>query len=76
MFIALVGCTHTGQNTSTTSYLKISEKKYSDDYKEAWIMAYNPYDSKRKDSIKIIVEDLMVWNLIEKTESILHLIVK
>lgn len=69
MVIALVvGCNQNGSFTSTTSYLKVIEKQHSSDYKEAWIMAYNPSNSKEKekDAIKIIVEEPMVWNLIEK----------
>ncbi|WP_239633556.1 hypothetical protein [Paenibacillus sp. H1-7] len=63
--VVLGGCTD-GSYTSTTSYLKVTDKKYSDDYKEAWIMAYNPYDSEKKNVIKIVVEEPVVWNLIEK----------
>ncbi|ULL14756.1 hypothetical protein DVH26_10020 [Paenibacillus sp. H1-7] len=29
-------------------------------------MAYNPYDSEKKNVIKIVVEEPVVWNLIEK----------
>ncbi|MBB3132138.1 hypothetical protein FHS19_006865 [Paenibacillus rhizosphaerae] len=66
--LALVGCTHhrDGSYTSASSYIKVIDKETSSDYKEAWIMAYNPYNSEEKDPMKIIVREPMVWNLIEK----------
>lgn len=59
--LTLSACSH----TSTTSYLQIVEKGYSDDYKEAWIIAFDPNNQTKNESIKIIVAEPMVWNLIE-----------
>ncbi len=50
---------------STGSQIHVIEKGYSDDYKESWIMAYDPKNSTKDKAIKIIVEEPMVWNLIE-----------
>jgi hypothetical protein len=44
----------------------VIEKSYSKDYKEAWIMAYDPNNSTIEKAIKIMVEEPMVWNLIER----------
>ncbi|MFJ5625502.1 hypothetical protein ACIQD3_23045 [Peribacillus loiseleuriae] len=51
--------------TSTTSYLHVVEKGYSKDYKEAWIIAFNPYNKTKQENVKIMVAEPMVWNLIE-----------
>ena len=59
--ITLSACSH----TSTTSDLQIVEKGYSDDYKEACIIAFDPNNQTKNESIKIIVVEPMVWNLIE-----------
>ena len=53
-----------GPHTSTASYLFVVEKGYSEDYKESWIIAFDPnYDT--QENVKILVEEPMVWNLIE-----------
>ncbi|MDQ0914589.1 hypothetical protein [Paenibacillus sp. V4I5] len=50
---------------STGSQILVIEKDYSDDYKESWIVAYDPNNSNKEKAIKIMVEEPMVWNLIE-----------
>jgi disulfide oxidoreductase YuzD len=67
MTFLLVGCSF-GVPTlkqSTSSQIEVIEKDYSEDYKESWIMAYNPNNSTKDKAIKIIVEEPMVWNLIK-----------
>lgn len=54
-----------GPYTSTASYLHVVEKGYSEDYKEAWIIAFDPNNETKQEAVKIIVEEPMVWNLIE-----------
>lgn len=62
-----VGCSiQGGPYTSVASTIFVIEKNYSEDYKESWIMAYDPNNSTRDKAIKIVVEEPMVWNLIEK----------
>ncbi|WP_216827451.1 hypothetical protein [Alkalihalobacterium elongatum] len=58
-----VGCSAEKTMTSTSSYISVIEKGYSEDYKETWIIAVNP--EIEESEIKIIVEEPMVWNLIE-----------
>lgn len=55
-----------GSNTSTTSYLKVTEKGHSSSYKESWIEAYDPNNDTEDRAFKIIVNEEMVWNLIEE----------
>ncbi len=50
----------------TGSMIEVVNKEYSDDYKEAWIFAFDPYSSTKEEEIKIIIEEPMVWNLIEE----------
>ncbi|MGM0883668.1 MAG: hypothetical protein ACQEXQ_21870 [Bacillota bacterium] len=67
--IFFVGCSQQGgPYKSATSTIIVIEKNYSEDYKEAWIMAYDPNNSARDKAIKIVVEEPMVWNLIEKEQ--------
>ena len=54
-----------GPFTSTTSYLNVVKKGHSKDYKEAWIIAFDPNNNKEQKKIKIMVKEPMVWNLIE-----------
>jgi hypothetical protein len=54
-----------GPYSSTTSDLYVVEKGYSKDYKEAWIIAFDPNDKTKQEKIKIMIEEPMVWNLIE-----------
>ena len=63
--LILSACGQINKYTSTTSYLQIAEKGFSDDYKEAWIIAFDPNNKNKNESIKIIVAEPMVWNLIE-----------
>ena len=63
--LTLSACDQNNEYTSTTSYLQIVEKGYSDDYKEAWIIAFDPNNKNENENIKIIVDEPMVWNLIE-----------
>ncbi|QUW23007.1 hypothetical protein JSQ81_05400 [Sporosarcina sp. Marseille-Q4063] len=61
LVIAACGCPY----TSTTSYLYVVEKGYSEDYREAWIIAFDPNNETNQENVMIIVEEPMVWNLIE-----------
>ncbi|MBP0726970.1 hypothetical protein J5Y03_17570 [Bacillus sp. RG28] len=54
-----------GPFTSTSSYLYVVKKGHSKDYKEVWIIAFNPNNKKEQEKIKIMVKEPMVWNLIE-----------
>ncbi|WP_049681190.1 hypothetical protein [Peribacillus loiseleuriae] len=62
-FLVITACG--GPSSSTTSYLQVVEKGYSKDYKEAWIIAFNPFNITKQEKVKIMVEEPMVWNLIE-----------
>ena len=63
--LTLSACDQNNEYASTASYLQIVEKGYSDDYKEAWIIAFDPNNKNENENIKIIVDEPMVWNLIE-----------
>ncbi|WP_160725606.1 hypothetical protein [Bacillus sp. USDA818B3_A] len=54
-----------GPFRSISSELYVVKKAHSKDYKEAWIIAYDPNSMKGKNEIKIMVQEPMVWNLIE-----------
>ncbi|PFO09414.1 hypothetical protein COJ85_02065 [Bacillus sp. AFS076308] len=54
-----------GPFTSTSSDLYVVKKAHSKDDNEAWIIAYDPNSITEKKEIKILVQELMVWNLIE-----------
>lgn len=62
--IIITGCTGT-PHTSTTSQLFVVEKGHSDDYKEYWIMAFDPNNQTKEEAFKIVVENEMAWNLME-----------
>jgi hypothetical protein len=53
---------------SSASYLKIEAKQHSKDYKQQWIVAINPYN-KTSQQLKILVQDPMVWNLIQLNDT-------
>lgn len=55
-----------GPHTSTTSMLLVVDKGHSSDYEEYWIQAYDPNNQTKEEAFKIIVEEEMVWNLIEE----------
>ncbi len=38
----------------------------SDDYKEYWIIAYDFNNQQKEEAFKILVQEEMVWNLIEE----------
>lgn len=63
--LSMVGCSTQEAITSTTSDILVKEKGYSEDYTETWIIVNNPNDMETKEEYKIIVEEPMVWNLIE-----------
>ena len=50
---------------STASTLMVIEKGQSSNNKEYWIKVYNPNDPD-KEIFKIMIEEKMVWNLIEE----------
>jgi hypothetical protein len=54
-----------GPFSSTSSDLYVVRKAHSKDYKNAWIIAYDPNSIRGKKEIKILVKEPMVWNLIE-----------
>ncbi|MDF2607999.1 MAG: hypothetical protein K0S34_2195 [Bacillales bacterium] len=53
-------------STSTTSTLIVVEKGNSSDYKEHWIKAYDPINQIKDEAFKIVIQEKMVWNLIEE----------
>lgn len=53
-----------GPLTYTASTLVVVKKGHSD--KEYWIEAYDPNNQNKEEAFKIIVQDEMVWNLIEE----------
>lgn len=65
----IVGCSFGELKTSASSQITVVEKDYSDDYKDAWIVAYDPNNSTKKIAIKIMIKDPMVWNLIETNKT-------
>ena len=54
------------QITSTASMLVVNEKGHTDNYDEYWIKAYDPNNQTKDEAFKIMVEDEMVWELIEE----------
>jgi hypothetical protein len=69
IFFLLVIAACGGPYSTTTSELYVVEKGYSKDYKEAWIIAFNPNEKTKQEKIKIMIEEPMVWNLIEINKS-------
>lgn len=60
-----IGCTNqSGAISSVTTFLRVTEKDYSDDYKEKWIVGYNS-SANKVDEVRIMIDDVRVWNLIE-----------
>jgi cupin superfamily acireductone dioxygenase involved in methionine salvage len=51
---------------STASTLMVIEKGQSNNNKEYWIEAYDPYNQKKDEAFKIMIQEKMVWNLIEE----------
>jgi len=68
LFVLLILTSCGGPYTSTTSYLKITEKGHSDNYKEYWIKAYDPNNDTEEDAFKIVVNEEIAWNLIEENK--------
>ena len=68
LFLLLILTSCGGPYTSTSSYLKITDKGYSSDYKDHWIKAYDPNNDTEENSFKILVDEEMVWNLIEENK--------
>ena len=48
--------------------LIVIEKGHSDDYKEYWIKAYDRNNQTKVQAFKIVVQEVMVWNLIEENK--------
>ena len=44
----------------------VIEKGYSSDNKEYWIKAYDPNNQNKEEAFKIVIQEEIVWNLIEK----------
>ncbi|MCM3638877.1 hypothetical protein M3152_14335 [Sporosarcina luteola] len=65
LFVLLI-LTSCGGKSSTTSFLKVTEKGHSDNYEEYWIKAYDPNNETEDVAFKIMVDEVMVWNLIEE----------
>ena len=55
-----------GGEASIASTLMVIEKGYSSDNKEHWIKAYDPNNQNKEEAFKIVIQEKMVWNLIEK----------
>ncbi|WP_432355728.1 hypothetical protein [Sporosarcina sp. A2] len=51
---------------SIASSLMVIEKGYSSDNNEHCIMAYDPNNHNKEEPFKIVIQEKMVWNLIEK----------
>lgn len=68
LFVVLTLTFCGGPYTSTTSSLKITEKGHSDNYKEYWIKGYDPNNHTEDVAFKIVVDEVMVWNLIEENK--------
>lgn len=66
LIVVLVLLTSCGERSSTTSFLKVTEKGQSDDYEEYWIKAYDPNNENEDIAFEIVVDEVMVWNLIEE----------
>ncbi|WP_037287760.1 hypothetical protein [Saccharibacillus sacchari] len=49
---------------SVATFLRVTEKDYSDDYKEKWIVGYNS-SAQEIEEVQIEIEDARLWNLIE-----------
>ena len=64
--LVLISCV--GTYTSTTSFLIVIEKGHSNDYEEYWIRAYDGNNQKKVEAFKIVVQEEMVWNLIEENK--------
>ena len=54
----------------------VVEKDYPDNYKDAWIIAYDPNNSTKEEAIKIMAEEPMVWNLIETDKTYLVILLR
>ncbi|MEH7382267.1 hypothetical protein V7138_17540 [Bacillus sp. JJ1533] len=65
IFVLLVLSSCEGPFTSTSSRLIVIEKGHSNDYKEYWITAFDPNNQTKEEAFKIVVQEEMVWNLIE-----------
>ncbi|MCQ4088423.1 hypothetical protein [Saccharibacillus sp. JS10] len=59
------GCEKQSHTTTSSiaTFLRVTEKHYSDDYKEKWIIGYNS-SAEEIEEVRIEVEDAKVWNLI------------
>ncbi|OPH47397.1 hypothetical protein BC351_40035 [Paenibacillus ferrarius] len=64
-FIFLKQTGHVSNVKNTASYIKVTNKSHSDDFKKYWILAYDPNNQKENEKFKINIEENMVWNLIE-----------
>ncbi|AMQ05683.1 MULTISPECIES: hypothetical protein [Sporosarcina] len=60
LFLAACG----GPLTYTASTLVVVKKGHSD--KDHWIEAYDPNNQNKEEAFKIMVQEEMVWNLIEE----------
>ncbi|OLO37065.1 hypothetical protein BTR23_14110 [Alkalihalophilus pseudofirmus] len=57
---------NTFSSTVTVTDIIVTEKGHSDDYKDVWIKAFHPNEPMEvQEEINIIVNERMVWNLIE-----------
>ena len=53
---------------STASTLMVIEKGQSNNNKEYWIKAYDPNNQDKEEAFKIMIEEKMVWKLIEEDQ--------
>ncbi|WP_413367680.1 hypothetical protein [Lysinibacillus sp. 3P01SB] len=54
------------EGVSTASTLMVIEKGQSSTNKEYWIKAYDPNNQDKEEAFKIMIQEKMVWNLIEE----------
>jgi len=76
MFIFILFMTAcSGNNYSSASMFTVVEKGYAEDYSEAWIIGFDPAEDEQV-NIKVMVDDFMIWNLIEENRTYFTTFVK
>ncbi|MFT4417025.1 hypothetical protein ACLM5H_24485 [Fredinandcohnia humi] len=54
----------------------VNKKGHSSDYKQYWIKAYDPNNQTKAEAFKIVVQEEMVWNLMEENNEYFALYTK
>lgn len=57
-----------GSVSSTSSMIIVTEKGHTDNYREYWIKAYDPNNQLKEEAFEIVVDEEMVWHLIEENK--------